>query len=57
MPKRQLADRIFDEILTLRRPRSMMLELDEQMDEKTRQDEVLEQAALPSAVRQQLIVE
>jgi phosphopantothenoylcysteine decarboxylase/phosphopantothenate--cysteine ligase len=57
MPKRQLADRIFDEILTLRRPRSMMLELDEQVDEKTRQDEVLEQAALPSAGRRQLIVE
>jgi phosphopantothenoylcysteine decarboxylase/phosphopantothenate--cysteine ligase len=57
MPKRQLADRIFDEILTLRRPRSMMLELDEQVDKKTRQDEVLEQAALPSAGRRQLIVE
>jgi phosphopantothenoylcysteine decarboxylase/phosphopantothenate--cysteine ligase len=57
MPKRQLADRIFDEILTLRRPRSMMLELDEQVDEKTRQDEVLEQATLPSAGRRQLIVE
>jgi phosphopantothenoylcysteine decarboxylase/phosphopantothenate--cysteine ligase len=57
MPKRQLADRIFDEILTLRRPRSMMLELDEHVDEKTRQDEVLEQAAARSASRRQLIVE
>ena len=28
MPKRQLADRIFDEVLTLRRPRPMMLEFD-----------------------------
>src|SRR5271165_6029085 len=53
MPKRQLADRIFDEILTLRRPRSMVLELDEHVDEKTRQDEVLEQAAAPSAGRRQ----
>ncbi len=57
MPKRQLADRIFDEILTLRRPRSMVLELDEHVDEKARQDEVLEQAASPSAGRRQLIVE
>jgi phosphopantothenoylcysteine decarboxylase/phosphopantothenate--cysteine ligase len=57
MPKRQLADRILDEILTLRRPRSMMLELDEHVDEKVRQDQVLEQAAAPSAGRRQLIVE
>jgi phosphopantothenoylcysteine decarboxylase / phosphopantothenate---cysteine ligase len=57
MPKRQLADCILDEILTLRRPRSMMLELDEQAGEKTRQDEVLEEAVLPSAGRRQLIVE
>jgi phosphopantothenoylcysteine decarboxylase/phosphopantothenate--cysteine ligase len=57
MPKRQLADRIFDEILTLRRPRSLMLELDERVDEKARQDEVLEQATLPSVGRRQLIVE
>jgi phosphopantothenoylcysteine decarboxylase/phosphopantothenate--cysteine ligase len=56
MPKRNLADRILDEIVTLRRPRSMMVELDEQVDEKSRQDEVLEQAA-PSASRRQLIVE
>ena len=34
MPKRQLADRIIDEILTLRRPRSVVLELDEQQDTK-----------------------
>jgi phosphopantothenoylcysteine decarboxylase/phosphopantothenate--cysteine ligase len=57
MPKRQLADRILDEILTLRRPRSLVLELDEHVDEKARQDEVLEQAAAPSAGRRQLIVE
>ncbi len=57
MPKRNLADRILDEIATLRRPRSMMVELDEHMGEKSRQDEVLEQAASPSASRRQLIVE
>jgi phosphopantothenoylcysteine decarboxylase/phosphopantothenate--cysteine ligase len=57
MPKRNLADRILDEIVTLRRPRSMMVELDEHVDEKSRQDEVLEQAAGSSATRRQLIVE
>ena len=57
MPKRQLADRILDEIVMLRRPRSLVVEMDEHVDEKTRQDEVLEQAALPSAGRRQLIVE
>ena len=57
MPKRQLADRILDEILTLRRPRSMVLEFDEHVDEKSRQDDVLRQAASPSGTRRQLIVE
>jgi phosphopantothenoylcysteine decarboxylase/phosphopantothenate--cysteine ligase len=52
MPKRQLADRILDEILTLRRPRSLVLEFDEHQDEKSRQDQVLSQTA-----RRQLIVE
>ncbi len=56
MPKRQLADRILDEILTLRRPRSMVVELDEHVDEKGRQDEVLKQAA-SSSDRRQLIIE
>ncbi len=54
MPKRQLADRILDEILTLRRPRPLVLELDEHLDEKSRQDQVLSQTA---SVRRQLIVE
>jgi hypothetical protein len=53
MPKRQLADRILDEILALRRPRSVMVELDE--DSRSRQDRVLSEAAGP--VRRQLIVE
>jgi phosphopantothenoylcysteine decarboxylase/phosphopantothenate--cysteine ligase len=54
MPKRKLADRILDEILTLRRPRSLVLEFDEHQDEKTRQDQVLKQTA---AAGRQLIVE
>jgi phosphopantothenoylcysteine decarboxylase/phosphopantothenate--cysteine ligase len=57
MPKRQLADRILDEIIMLRRPRSLVVEMDEHVDEKTRQDQVLEQAAAPVATRRQLIVE
>jgi len=57
MPKRSLADRILDEIVTLRRPRSLVVELDESVDEKSRQDEVLKQASAPSATRRQLIVE
>jgi len=57
MPKRQLADRILDEITMLRRPRSLVMEMDEHFDEKTRQDQVLEQAASPVATRRQLIVE
>jgi phosphopantothenoylcysteine decarboxylase/phosphopantothenate--cysteine ligase len=48
MPKRKLADRILDEILTLRRPRSMVVELDEHVDEKSRQDQVLKEAAPPA---------
>jgi phosphopantothenoylcysteine decarboxylase/phosphopantothenate--cysteine ligase len=56
MPKRQLADRILDEILTLRRPRSVVLELDEGEDERARQDRVLSQTDSPAA-RRQVIVE
>jgi phosphopantothenoylcysteine decarboxylase/phosphopantothenate--cysteine ligase len=55
MPKRQLADRILDEILTLRRPRSMVLEFDEHQDHQSRQDLVRDEAA--PAARRQLIVE
>jgi len=57
MPKRQLADRILDEILTLRRPRSLMVELDEHVDQPSLQDEVLSQAESPAPPRRQLIVE
>jgi phosphopantothenoylcysteine decarboxylase/phosphopantothenate--cysteine ligase len=53
MPKRQLADRILDEILSLRRPKPMMVEL----EGDSLQDEVLNQSASPAASRRQLIVE
>jgi phosphopantothenoylcysteine decarboxylase/phosphopantothenate--cysteine ligase len=72
MPKRSLADRILDEVLTLRRPRSLLAEFGESGDEKARQDVVLSESAagnaaaldsddvfIPSAAgsRRQLIVE
>jgi len=53
MPKRQLADRILDEILSLRRPRSLVVEMDEDEEPKSRQDRVLGEA-VPG---RQLIVE
>jgi len=56
MSKRSLADRILDEILTLRRPSSMLLELDDHADEKSRQDQVISETVLPAS-RRQLIVE
>jgi phosphopantothenoylcysteine decarboxylase/phosphopantothenate--cysteine ligase len=49
MPKRKLADRILDEILTLRRPLSLMLEFDDHEDVKSRQDQVSSQHAQPTA--------
>jgi phosphopantothenoylcysteine decarboxylase / phosphopantothenate---cysteine ligase len=62
MPKRNLADRILDEIVTLRRPRSMVLEFDQHEDvqprpEKTKQDEVRSDSLSPAHARRQLIVE
>jgi phosphopantothenoylcysteine decarboxylase/phosphopantothenate--cysteine ligase len=56
MPKRELADRILDEILTLRRPQSVVVELDDHVDLKTRQDRVRSEAVPPRPSRQ-LIVE
>ncbi len=58
IPKRELADRILDEILTLRRPRPMVLELDAQESaeparEAAREDEVI----VAGSGRRQLIVE
>jgi phosphopantothenoylcysteine decarboxylase/phosphopantothenate--cysteine ligase len=56
MSKRFLADRILDEILTFRRPTSVVLELDEGGEQNPRQDRGLNQA-LSAASRRQLIVE
>lgn len=53
MPKRKLADRILDEILTLRRPRSLVVEL----DEETPQQRVLNESASSTAAKRELIVE
>lgn len=56
MPKRQLADRVLDEILALRRPHHVVLELDGHDDAQSAQDRVLKGTA-SSATRRQLIVE
>ena len=59
MTKRKLADRILDEILTLRRPKGLVLEFDEHQTQEQVQDRVLEQSdASPGpASRRQIIVE
>lgn len=63
MPKRELADRIFDEILTLRRPRPMVLELGEHESAPTREPDAPAQTALEEEIivaasgRRQLVVE
>jgi phosphopantothenoylcysteine decarboxylase/phosphopantothenate--cysteine ligase len=57
MHKRKLADRILDEIVTLRRPRSMVLEMDEHQGERSRQEMVREEAAFAPGRTRQLIVE
>ena len=62
MAKRQLADRILDEILTLRRPRSVVVELDDERDAEARkkqaiQDRVLDESVPVGAGRRQLTVE
>jgi phosphopantothenoylcysteine decarboxylase/phosphopantothenate--cysteine ligase len=54
MSKRKLADRILDEVLTLRRPRTRVEELGGMESEKSRQDQVLRQT---TAERRQLIIE
>jgi phosphopantothenoylcysteine decarboxylase/phosphopantothenate--cysteine ligase len=52
MPKRKLADRILDEVLALRRPRPMVLEI----EGDSAQDEVLRQS-LNAAPRHKIVVE
>jgi phosphopantothenoylcysteine decarboxylase/phosphopantothenate--cysteine ligase len=56
MPKRQLADRILDEILGLRRPRPVVLEFEGHEEAQTDQDRILKGTA-PSISRRQIIVE
>jgi phosphopantothenoylcysteine decarboxylase/phosphopantothenate--cysteine ligase len=56
MPKRKLADRILDEILSLRRPRPLVVETDDGGNTST-QDQVLNQSEVVVAARPQLIVE
>ena len=57
MPKRNLADRILDEILSLRRQKGLVLEFDEHEDVKLSQDQVRNESVSPAAARRQLIVE
>jgi phosphopantothenoylcysteine decarboxylase / phosphopantothenate---cysteine ligase len=57
MPKRELADRILDEVLTLRRPQHLMLELDAQHDSQAAQDRVLEEEIVAASSRRRLVVE
>jgi phosphopantothenoylcysteine decarboxylase/phosphopantothenate--cysteine ligase len=55
MPKRKLADRILDEILSLRRPRPLVVETDD--SNTSPQEQVLNQSEVVVAARPQLIVE
>jgi phosphopantothenoylcysteine decarboxylase/phosphopantothenate--cysteine ligase len=57
MPKRLLADCILDEILTLRRPRSVVVEDDEHQETQTAQDRVLSESMPVGAGRRLLIEE
>src|ERR1700761_7625454 len=61
MPKRKLADRVLDEILALRRPRPLIVEMDGgEMDggsSEAAQDQVLNQSEIVVGSRRQLVVE
>ncbi len=57
MPKRELADRILDEILTLRRPRPVMLELDAELNRQAGDDHAFEEEIVAATSRRRLIVE
>jgi phosphopantothenoylcysteine decarboxylase / phosphopantothenate---cysteine ligase len=58
MPKRQLADRIFDEVVTLRRPTSMMVELDRTpIDDETSRRDIALNEGIPASSRRQVIIE
>ena len=53
MTKRKLADRILDEVMALRRPRSLVVEV----HGVSAQEQVLKQSAAPPATRRQIVVE
>lgn len=57
MSKRKLADRILDEIVALRRPRSLVVELDQHADALSPQDRVLKESLVSAKSRRHLIVE
>lgn len=57
MSKRKLADRILDEIVALRRPRALVVELDQQTAALSPQDRVLKESIGGSKSRRHLIVE
>ncbi|MGH9563616.1 MAG: bifunctional phosphopantothenoylcysteine decarboxylase/phosphopantothenate--cysteine ligase CoaBC, partial [Terracidiphilus sp.] len=57
MPKRQLADRILDEVLILRRPRAVVMETDEHHDPHSAQVRVLSESIPGAAGRRQIVIE
>ncbi len=57
MPKRQLADRILDEILILRRPRSLVVEFDAEQSTQFAQERVRSESLPVGGARRQIIVE
>jgi phosphopantothenoylcysteine decarboxylase/phosphopantothenate--cysteine ligase len=57
MPKRQLADRILDEILILRRPRPLVVEFDAEQETQFAQERVRSESLLLGGARRQIIVE
>ncbi|HEU5350623.1 MAG TPA: bifunctional phosphopantothenoylcysteine decarboxylase/phosphopantothenate--cysteine ligase CoaBC [Terracidiphilus sp.] len=57
MPKRKLADRILDEVLLLRRPRSLLVELDQEAAPAAPRETTEPAQAEPALARPRLIVE
>lgn len=57
MPKRKLADRILDEVLILRRPRPVVVELDGQQDKQAAQSRVLSESIPGGSGRRQIVIE
>lgn len=57
MPKRKLADRILDEVLQLRRPRSLLVELDQEAAQAAERNTSSQEAGELPPARPRLIVE